>query len=73
MAEQLSATAGRCESTRCLTTGELRLSLTGEEEEEEGEEEEGVAAGLSAMEAEFREIDENGSWSAIYQVGPLGK
>lgn len=25
------------------------------------------------MEAEFREIDENGSWSAIYQVGPLGK
>lgn len=22
------------------------------------------------MEAEFREIDENGSWNAIYQVGP---
>lgn len=32
-----------------------------------GQEEVGVAAGLSAMEAEFREIDENGSWSAIYQ------
>lgn len=32
---------------------------------------EGVAAGLSAMEAEFREIDESGSWNAIYQVGPL--
>lgn len=28
-----------------------------------------MAAGLSAMEAEFREIDENGSWNAIYQVG----
>lgn len=41
------------------------MSISGEEEEE------GVAAGLSAMEAEFREIDENGSWSAIYQVGPL--
>lgn len=41
------------------------MSISGEEEEEEG-----VAAGLSAMEAEFREIDENGSWSAIYQVGP---
>lgn len=26
-----------------------------------------MAAGLSAMEAEFREIDENGSWNAIYQ------
>lgn len=26
-----------------------------------------MAAGLSAMEAEFREIDENGSWTAIYQ------
>lgn len=25
------------------------------------------------MEAEFREIDENGSWNAIYQVGPLDK
>lgn len=37
------------------------MSISGEEEEE------GVAAGLSAMEAEFREIDENGSWSAIYQ------
>lgn len=33
------------------------------------EEEEEEAAGLSAMETEFREIDENGSWSAIYQVG----
>lgn len=29
-----------------------------------------MAAGLSAMEAEFREIDESGSWNAIYQVGP---
>lgn len=37
-----------------------------------GEEDEGVAAGLSEMEAEFREIDENGNWSTIYQVGPLG-
>lgn len=27
-----------------------------------------MAAGLSAMEAEFREIDESGSWNAIYQV-----
>ncbi|XP_037333998.2 tyrosine-protein phosphatase non-receptor type 1 [Pungitius pungitius] len=35
--------------------------------EAEGKEEEGVAAGLSAMEAEFREIDENGSWNAVYQ------
>lgn len=35
-----------------------RLSISGEEEGE------GVNA---AMEAEFREIDENGSWSAIYQ------
>lgn len=26
-----------------------------------------MAAGLSAMEAEFREIDENGRWNAIYQ------
>lgn len=31
---------------------------------------EGVAAGLTAMEVEFRDIDENGSWTAIYQVGP---
>lgn len=31
------------------------------------------AAGLSAMEAEFREIDENGSWNAIYQVRALRK
>lgn len=37
-----------------------------------GEEGGGGAAGLSAMEAEFREIDENGSWSAVYQVGALG-
>lgn len=28
---------------------------------------EGVAAGLTAMEVEFRDIDENGSWTAIYQ------
>lgn len=33
------------------------------------EEDEGVAAGLSAMEAEFREIDEDGRWGAVYQVG----
>lgn len=32
---------------------------------------EGVAAGLSAMEAEFLEIDENGRWNAVYQVGSL--
>jgi len=49
--------------TLCSIGGELRLAISGEEEEE------GVAAGLSAMEAEFREIDENGSWNAIYQVG----
>lgn len=35
------------------------MSISGEEE--------GVAAGLSAMEAEFLEIDENGSWGAVYQ------
>lgn len=35
------------------------------------DEEEGVAADLSAMEAEFLEIDENGRWSVVYQVGPL--
>lgn len=34
-----------------------------------GDEEEGVSAGLSAMEAEFVEIDKNGRWSAVYQVG----
>lgn len=34
-----------------------------------GKEDEGVAAGLSAMEAEFREIDEDGRWGAVYQVG----
>lgn len=44
------------------------MFISGAKEEEEVEE--GVAAGLSAMEAEFREIDEHGSWSAIYQVGP---
>lgn len=43
---------------------ELRLSMSGDGEE-------GVAAGLSAMEAEFLEIDRNGRWSAVYQVGPL--
>lgn len=32
---------------------------------------EGVAAGLPAMEAEFLEIDENGRWNAVYQVGSL--
>eukprot|EP00066_Takifugu_rubripes_P002008 XP_003963616.2 PREDICTED: tyrosine-protein phosphatase non-receptor type 1 [Takifugu rubripes] len=32
-----------------------------------GDEDEGVAADLSAMEAEFLEIDENGRWNAVYQ------
>lgn len=36
-----------------------------------GDGEEGVAAGLSAMETEFLEIDENGRWNVVYQVGPL--
>lgn len=36
-----------------------------------GDEDEGVAADLSAMEAEFLEIDENGRWNVVYQVGPL--
>lgn len=52
-------------ATPCEDTSFNQLSVKKKEEEEE----EGVAAGLSAMEAEFREIDENGSWSAIYQVG----
>lgn len=34
-----------------------------------GDGEEGVAAGLSAMEAEFLEMDGSGRWSAVYQVG----
>lgn len=36
-----------------------------------GDEDEGVAADLSAMEAEFLEIDENGRWNVVYQVRPL--
>lgn len=67
MAEQLSASAGHWHGTISFIAGELRCVRIF------GEEDEGVAAGLSEMEAEFREIDENGSWSAIYQVGPLGE
>ena len=38
-----------------------------------GEEDEGVAAGLSEMEAEFREREESGSWRPSYRVDPPGK
>lgn len=38
-----------------------------------GDEEEAVAAGLSAMEAEFLDVDKNGRWSAVYQVGSRWK
>lgn len=68
VAEQLSDTEAHCYSTDSLTTGGGTVDRI-RETRRRGR----VAAGLSAMEAEFREIDENGSWSAIYQVGPLDK
>lgn len=49
---------------------QLRLSMFRDGEEGVAA---GVAAGLSAMEDEFLQIDENGRWSAVYQVGPLPK